>query len=106
MAFVNTQPRKTVISGKFNRFEFDTLMVQKGYPFILNCKNDFIDNVHLKFDNVHFSIDMDFFYQSKQTFECQYLIAPNHRFSFESFMKFCAEYVDPNFMLINKNKKP
>jgi hypothetical protein len=47
---------------------------------------------------------MDFFYQSKQTFECQYLIAPNHRFSFESFMKFCAEYVDPNFMLINKNK--
>lgn len=106
MAFVNTQPRKTVISGKFNRFEFDTLMVQKGYPFIVNCKNDLVDDITVFPSYLNFSIDMDFFYQSKQTFECQYLITPNYGFSFESFMKFCAEYVDPDFSLNNKNKKP
>lgn len=97
MAFVKINTRKTIVSGVFNKIEFDTLMAQKKYPFLINCRNEFIDDTHYDCSRYNFSFDMDFYYKSKLSFESQYLITPNHGFSFEVFLKFCADYVDPNF---------
>lgn len=103
MAFVIIDTRKTQVTGKYNIMQFDTLMAQKGYMFLLTCSTELIDNMKGYFDEYNFSIDMDFFYKSKTTLECQYLIIPGVGFSFELFLKFCCTYVDPESYRYSNN---
>lgn len=105
MAYVDINTRKTTVEGRFNTLQFDTLMAQKGYPFRMVCRCDLV----IKYWNElgkqnHFYTDMDFYYESKNklsSWTYEYLIVPKFGFSFEEFLKACADYTEPFFATKN-----
>lgn len=100
MALVTTESRKTTIEGRFNKFQFDTLMAEKRYPFLVVCSTELTDR-YIEYcpEYYCFHLDMDFFYKANANFEyfTQYLVVPDIGFSLENFIKWCADYCDPSY---------
>ena len=102
MAHVDIYPQKTKVSGQHNSFEFDTRMATKGYPFFIHTDFMLIE-LYIDYSKYScFSIDMDLYYRSEYFNGHQYLIVPAPGFSYENFIKWCAEYVDPLIIIENR----